>query len=158
MKSRSFLLMVVCLMMFTVCFSGCIMDDIDEAMGNAVTDRQKQTFDFKCAWCGRAIATYTYETEVFPTINGYRTVFYRTDPLGGRTAIWSTYGANDQAHSHKNDAFYAANNVIAEDAAKLAPHGGYKTDEATFCSLKCVNAYAASKDIKEERLRIITGE
>ena len=58
----------------------------------------------------------------------------------------------------KKDTDKAAYNAMVRDSRKLVPTGGYKVDGATFCSLKCANAYAASKGIKEERLCIIYGE
>lgn len=53
-----------------------------------------------------------------------------------------------------------------ESAANKQTEGLYQqkwpsqfvTDGYQFCSLRCVNSYLASKDIKEKRYRIIEGE
>jgi hypothetical protein len=101
---------------------------------------RRKTFSINCAWCRRTISrkefTLTDDHKVmFVSKRSFGTVYHRT--LGQ---------AQDYAGERRMIQQYLAQNVPCRD-------GGHP-----FCSLRCLNSYKASTDIKEDRRRIIIGE
>ncbi len=143
---------IAILWLVAICSFVSSCDTIDEALGEAWTNKETKQYVFKCAWCRRHISEYTYVSKRFGTVGGPHMSVDRIDPFGAIKTIFGDYFDTTE------EANRAAQNAIARDVQAVVPSGGYKADGATFCSLKCVNAYAASKGIKEERLRIIYGE
>ena len=83
-----------------------------------------------CAWCKAPIENNVYSYDmVLKTVTEQRTIG----------------SADTQA---------AANEVIRQEIAK----NGISKDGYLFCSLRCLNSYTASKGVKEQRVRNITGE
>ena len=95
-----------------------------------------------CAWCKAPIENNVYSYDmVLKSV----TVLVR-DPATGVIIEQRTIGSADTQA--------AANEVIRQEIAK----NGISKDGYLFCSLRCLNSYTASKGVKEQRVRNITGE
>lgn len=102
-----------------------------------------QIHTVKCAWCKEPIVTsqYTY------------------DPLSKNVYDYSSDPSTPIATPHPV-ILGTANSQSEADALiqKNIAKAGISCDGFTFCSLKCVNAYQASKGVKEQRFRNVSGE
>lgn len=97
------------------------------------------TWKVECAWCKTDI------TQDYYVDHNLRTGVYR---------IWRGDKQTGEFMADV-DSHDKARELIAHD--KEMP-GVYKSGEFEFCSLRCLNAFLASQNVKEDRLRIIPNE
>jgi hypothetical protein len=102
---------------------------------------------YACAWCKARIDQY-YQIK------------HSHSPLAldGVKDHYETYRGSgaDMVCIYQGASYDQATAVIRNDGKNIP--GVIVREGLPFCSLRCVNAYEASKGIKEERKRIIQGE
>ena len=119
--------------------------------GCASTKTLTQRYTTHCAWCKAQVANILY---YYDYNDGGGTVFK------GKDYTWVYKGQTQ----HGNVRSVPLGQVQTWDKAKQLMikdnlSNAYRSNDGFyFCSLRCMNAYLASKGVKEDRIRIIPHE
>lgn len=129
MKNRNFVMCLLIAFVVCVCVFGC-------AINLRRNGEYSHTWYRECSWCKG-----TYDSH---------------EIVIGAQIVGAHNFATGETEWNYEDQEQAKERTI-EIYAKKYPDK-FTTDGYSFCSLRCMNSYLASKDVKEERKRIIRGE